>query len=87
MKKCNVCRVREAQVPDREQPGRPIKRICRQCHADRLIGDLKRILAYEQEKYEQEKDEHICTTRTSGMPGRVCWACIKEDRECPDENV
>ncbi len=43
MSKCVVCHEREAAVPDRERMGRPIKRVCRQCHAGRLIGDLKTI--------------------------------------------
>jgi hypothetical protein len=38
--KCILCGVNEAQVPDRERMGRSIKRVCRQCHADRLKGDM-----------------------------------------------
>lgn len=38
--KCVLCHVNEAQVPDRERMGRPIKRVCRACHVDRLKGDL-----------------------------------------------
>ena len=42
---CIVCRQRPAAVPDRERMGRPILRVCRECHAERLGGDLRRILA------------------------------------------
>ena len=31
-------------MPDRERQGNPIKRICRECHAQRLTGDLRTIL-------------------------------------------
>ena len=47
---CIVCHEREAVLPDRNNPGRPVKRICRQCHADRLIGDLKAILVEEERR-------------------------------------
>jgi hypothetical protein len=41
---CIICREKPAEVPDRNQMGRPIKRVCRECHAARLRGDLKRIM-------------------------------------------
>lgn len=37
--KCIVCREREAAVPDRNKPGNK-KRVCRQCHGERLRGDI-----------------------------------------------
>lgn len=44
MKKiCIICKERPATVPDRERMGRPIKRLCRQCHAARLQGDIRLI--------------------------------------------
>lgn len=43
---CVLCKQREAKVPDREREGRPIKRLCRECHAARLAGDMKNLLAY-----------------------------------------
>jgi hypothetical protein len=43
--KCILCHVNEAAVPDRERMGRPIKRVCRECHADRLREDWIAILA------------------------------------------
>lgn len=44
-KLCIVCNERPREVPDRNcMPGRPIKRVCRQCHGERLRGDLNRIL-------------------------------------------
>lgn len=43
--KCIVCHERKATVPDRDrQSGRLINRVCSQCHAQRLIGDLKQVL-------------------------------------------
>ncbi len=51
--KCVVCREREAVLPDRERMGRPVKRICRECHAERLIGDLKHCLDVHNRKKEQ----------------------------------
>lgn len=44
--KCIVCKQREATVPDRERMGRPIKRLCTECHGNRLRGDITKILAY-----------------------------------------
>ena len=42
---CIVCSERPATVPDRETMGRPIKKVCGQCHAARLRGDMHRIMA------------------------------------------
>lgn len=42
---CFLCGEKPAAVPDRECMGRPIKRVCRDCHQARLRGDLKKILA------------------------------------------
>lgn len=39
-----VCKEREAEVPDRNKMGSLKKRVCRECHAERLKGDLKHIL-------------------------------------------
>ncbi len=44
-RKCVVCRIREAVLPDRERAPSRILRVCRECHAARLIGDVKQILA------------------------------------------
>ena len=41
---CIVCRERLAELPDRNAMGRPIKKVCRQCHSDRLQNDLKRVV-------------------------------------------
>ncbi len=42
-KMCKICRVNPATVPDREQMGRPIKKVCDSCHELRLRGDMERI--------------------------------------------
>jgi hypothetical protein len=54
MSKCVVCHERKAEVPDRERMGRPINRVCRQCHAERLRGDVAKIL---RRHYEQPREE------------------------------
>ena len=56
--KCILCHVNEAAVPDRERMGRPIKRVCRECHADRLQEDWIAIMA------RRKKDE---TTKLSTL--------------------
>ena len=43
-KLCIRCHSRPAVVPDRERTGRPIARICRECHAQRLVMDMLRIV-------------------------------------------
>lgn len=42
--KCILCHVRPAELPDRERMGRPVKRVCRVCHGERLQADLKHIV-------------------------------------------
>ncbi len=41
---CVVCHQRPAAVPDRNRMGRPINRVCRECHRDRLAGDALDVL-------------------------------------------
>ncbi len=55
--KCIICHEKEATVPDRNRPGRPIKRVCSDCHSDRLRGDLKVILEYERVKKEWNHED------------------------------
>jgi len=44
-KPCIICNTRPREVPDRNcMPGRPIKKVCRECHTERIRGDLRRIL-------------------------------------------
>jgi len=43
-RKCIVCRDRDAEVPDRERMGRPIKRVCKICHGLRLAEDVRKLL-------------------------------------------
>jgi hypothetical protein len=40
-KLCELCGLRRAELPDRNRMGRPIKRLCRECHAERLVGDMR----------------------------------------------
>ncbi len=41
---CIICRERPAELPDRNAMGWPIKKVCRECHRDRLRDDLRRIM-------------------------------------------
>lgn len=51
-KMCEKCGVNPATVPDRERMGRLINRLCKQCHAERLRGDLVRIMDIEKRRRE-----------------------------------
>ena len=44
-KKCEICGQRPATVPDRERQGRPVNRICSECHRSRLAEDMKIVMA------------------------------------------
>ena len=47
---CNVCHINIATVPDREIFGKPIPRVCSDCHAKRLRGDFVKILEVERKR-------------------------------------
>lgn len=49
-KMCEICGEKPATVPDREGMGRLINRVCPSCHALRLAGDLKRIMALREKR-------------------------------------
>lgn len=57
VKMCEICGKNPATVPNREQMGRLINRVCGCCHAARLRGDM----AYIMECY---KNRHNLTTTT-----------------------
>jgi hypothetical protein len=64
-RKCVICHVKAAEVPDRERMGRPINRVCRECHVDRLRLDLHRIAARVRAREERavnagEVDSTVC---------------------------
>lgn len=40
---CIVCHKRPPEVPDRSAAGKPVKRVCLECHGKRLADDLRRI--------------------------------------------
>lgn len=44
IKLCTLCRENIAELPDRYILGRPIKRICFDCHRVRLKKDLSKII-------------------------------------------
>lgn len=47
---CNVCHERVATIPDREIFGKPIPRVCSECHANRLKNDFIGILEVERKR-------------------------------------
>ncbi len=50
MTKCQICKVRKASVPDRDDWPRYRIRLCEDCYAERLGGDLKIIIEHEDRK-------------------------------------
>lgn len=56
--KCIVCHERPAAVPDRNVTGRPIKRVCRQCHVERLQSDFQPLLDALERKGIKQLDEN-----------------------------
>lgn len=62
-KLCEICQTSPATVPDRNRGGRPINRVCGQCHAARLKADLTRIIKFNDDLQREMKALGI--TRTS----------------------
>lgn len=56
-KMCKICRQRPAVVPDRDAMSYR-RSVCRECHADRLRGDLAYILKVEAERLKMERTPH-----------------------------
>jgi hypothetical protein len=54
-KMCEICRAKPATVPDRERMGRLINRVCSDCHAARLRGDMEYIMAQRDKAREGER--------------------------------
>jgi len=58
-RKCIVCRERRAEVPDRNrtQGSRMLpKAVCGQCHAKRLLDDLRRVVKQQDKRRDEQKD-------------------------------
>lgn len=49
--KCRICKIREAEVRDRENPLSKRKEICRECQRQRLLCDMTMILDYYKRRY------------------------------------
>lgn len=49
MSLCIICHTRDATVPDRYS-GSSKKKLCHVCHAERLKGDIRHILAVEKKR-------------------------------------
>lgn len=56
MSECILCKENKATIPDRNRMGRPIARLCTQCHAARLIGDLEYIIKCRERALQQENE-------------------------------
>ncbi len=41
---CILCHQRPREVPDRNVMGKPINKVCRLCHGQRLAGDMRQVL-------------------------------------------
>jgi len=44
VRRCIICHVGHAEVPDRNTHHKRLA-VCRQCHGQRLLGDLRKIVA------------------------------------------
>lgn len=73
---CIVCHKRPPAVPDRNVMGRPIKRVCLECHGERLRGDLalgmSRIL-----KEREESNKPMTATKR-----RIALDIVATDAHC-----
>lgn len=49
MSLCIICHTKDATIPDRDS-GSSRKKLCGDCHAERLKEDLRRILAIERRR-------------------------------------
>jgi len=56
MSNCIICGTREATIPDRNS-GSSRKKLCHFCHAERLKGDIRHILAVEMKRRKKEVDD------------------------------
>lgn len=70
---CNICGENPATVPDRERIGRPIKRVCGECHRKRLREDMEHILKCY--SVHQEPYKCICETPIPSKARPICRAC------------
>ena len=48
---CILCHKYPPAVPDREQMGRQIKRVCLECHRNRLRADSERAMKAQADQY------------------------------------
>jgi len=55
-KMCEICHKNPATVPDRERMGRPINRICGECHAKRLKMDIVSSMTEQIKRREQPNE-------------------------------
>ncbi len=50
MRRCKICREKEATVPDRNKPWSDKPEVCSDCHSNRLRQDLAYVLEVEKRK-------------------------------------
>lgn len=70
MRRCEVCGLNPATVPDRRRPGRRINRLCESCHAQRLAGDLEVIARRQAIRLRREREQ--TERQQSPDPERLC---------------
>lgn len=66
---CIVCGKNQAVLPDRERMGRRVARVCRECHGERLRGDLRQVMVAHQ-KQEEERAARLATSKAAVDGGR-----------------
>lgn len=49
-KMCKLCGKNPATVPDRESVNQVAPKVCSKCHAERLLGDLRAIMAFQRKR-------------------------------------
>lgn len=89
-KLCVVCQKNKPRVPDINIQGRPIKRVCLDCHGRRLQGDLSIILKKEHNPSKTSlkiKDPKCFAQEMVGL-GKTLAYCMKQaQEEFPEESA
>lgn len=69
-RKCERCGKHPAAVPDPERMGRPIKRICSECHAGGLRIGFLAVLAIQQEESRRHRETKAANDETDHEKGQ-----------------
>lgn len=83
-KPCIICGTNPATIPDRNVPGRPIKRICSRCHGLRLAGDFVEIARLEAERIKRLRGLTFETVPPETTPSETpSWGIVLLREEYP----